>query len=201
VRIAFFVLGLVVLGATYAASGSEALQVLALFVLTLGVFPAIRRRTRSEADQPEAVRERNPPLSVTALSLGFALAWGALVFAAAPDLGVGPWFWWWVVMWLWAEVNASLVGHRFRRDGGENWKRVRPIHDAALWGAVTAGVLVIIFLLEGSSAAEALLTGALCGFIVFAMTAAVTRRVLRRRDPPGQHTPPRSEHARLTRRN
>jgi hypothetical protein len=43
-RLAFFVAGLVVLGATYAVTQSEGLQVLALFALTFGMLPALSRR-------------------------------------------------------------------------------------------------------------------------------------------------------------
>jgi hypothetical protein len=90
VRLAFFVAGLVVLGATYAVTESEGLQLLALFALTFAVLPALSRRFGRRDEYVEAVQDRNPPFGVVALSLAFVVAWGALVFVAAPHLGLGP---------------------------------------------------------------------------------------------------------------
>ena len=118
VRLAFFGVGLVVLGATYAATDSEGLQLLALFVLIFGVLPALDRRFGAVDDYTKAVQERNVPFSVVALSLALGIAWAALVLIVVPELGLGPAFWLWVVMWPWIEVVAFLGERRLRRDGG-----------------------------------------------------------------------------------
>jgi hypothetical protein len=97
----------------------------------------------------------------------FLLAWGAVIFVAAPDLGLGPWFWSWVVLIPWLEVYLYLAERRLRRDGADDWKPVRPTRDTILAGAATAPVITAIMLVEDAGLGEALLTGLLCGCIVF----------------------------------
>jgi hypothetical protein len=161
-----------VLGGTYAATGSEGAQVLALFVLTFGLLPAASRRFGESSDLLEASRSRNVPWRVVAMSLAFLVLWGAVIFVAAPDLGLGPWFWWWAVMWPGLEIYTYLAERRLHQGGGaESWKPSRPFRDSVLAGLATVPVIVVITVVQGFEVGEALLTGLLCGCIVFVLGA------------------------------
>lgn len=174
-RVAFFVFSLAVLAGVYAATGSESAQVLALFALVFGVQSLLLERFGVRDGYVEALPQRNIPPDVLGVSAAFAAGWGAAVLLFAPDLGVGPWFWWWVVMWPWIEVLALLAERRFRKDGGaETWRRARPVRDTATAGLVTVPLVTAIMLLQGSSVGAALATGVGCGVIVFLVTGAIT---------------------------
>ncbi len=171
VRLAFFGVGLVVLAATYAATESEALQLLALFVLIFGVLPALGRRFGAVDDYTKAIQERNVPFSVVALSLAFAIAWATLVFVAVPELGLGPAFWFWVVIWPWAEVLAFLGERRLHRDGGAHtWQPARPLRDSAFAGLATAPCILVITLLQDFDVGEAVATAIACAVGVFGVS-------------------------------
>jgi hypothetical protein len=150
-RWALFAMGLGVTGGTYAATGSEGLQVLALYVLVFGVYPAMARAFGRPDELTEVLSRRNVPLDVLATSVLFLVSWGALVFFAAPDLGLGPWFWSWVVLIPWLEVYLYLAERRLRRDGADDWKPMRPTRDATLAGVATAPVITAIMLIEDAS--------------------------------------------------
>jgi hypothetical protein len=174
-RWGLFAFGLVALGGTYAATGSEAAQVLVLFALAFGIYPAMTRAFGRSDALTELARDRTAPVGVVARSLLFFVLWAALIFVAAPDLGLGPWFWWWVVMWPWLEVYIYLAERRLRRDGGgSSWKPIRPLRDTVVAGLATAPVIAVIALFEGLGVGEALLTGFLCGCIVFLIAGAFT---------------------------
>lgn len=191
----FFVVGLVVLGGTYATTESEALQVVAVFALIFGVHPALSRLFAGPDEHLQAVQNRNMPFSVLTLSLAFAVAWGAVVILATSELGLGPWFGFWAVIWPWAEVLAYLGERSLRRDGAEAWQPARPLRDSALAGLATAPCIIAIMLLPDSSArAEAIATGLACGLAVFACAGTITwlmrrgrhaDRVVAESDPPG----------------
>lgn len=171
VRLAFFGVGLVVLGATYAATDSEGLQLLALFVLIFGVLPALDRRFGAVDDYTKAVQERNVPFSVVALSLALGIAWAALVLIVVPELGLGPAFWLWVVMWPWIEVVAFLGERRLRRDGGAHtWQPARPLRDSAFAGLATAPCIFAITLLQDFDVREAVATAIACAVCVFGVS-------------------------------
>jgi hypothetical protein len=182
-RWALFVFGLVALGGSYAATGSEGVQVLALFALTFGIYPAVTGAFGQSSPLIEVARDLNAPFGVVAMSVAFLVLWGALIFVAAPDLGLGPWFWWWAVMWPWLEVYVYLAERRLHRDGAANWTPARPLRDSVLAGVITAPVIAVITSLQGFDVGEALLTGCLCGFIVFAIAGAFTWMSRRARDP------------------
>ena len=174
-RVAFFVLSLAALAGVYAATDSEGAQVLALFALVVGVHRLLLDRFGVRGGYVEALPQRNIPLDVLGVSVAFIVGWGAVVLLFAPDLGVGPWFWWWVVMWPWLEVLALLAERRFQQDGGaEAWRRARPVRDTATAGLVTVPLVAAIMLLQGSSAGAALATGVGCGVTVFLITGAIT---------------------------
>ena len=61
VRLGFFLVSLVVLGATFAATGSEGLQLLAWCVLMLGVLPVLQHRF----GVPDATTETVAPEELT----------------------------------------------------------------------------------------------------------------------------------------
>ena len=115
VRLAFFAASLVVLGGTYAATGSAQLQSLALFVLTFGALPVLARRFGRRDDSAEAAQDRNVPGGVLAGAVAFGVLWGVLVILAGTAVGLGPWFlvWLWVGPWL--EVFAFLAERRLKR--------------------------------------------------------------------------------------
>ncbi|MEA2157261.1 MAG: hypothetical protein QOE11_3401 [Solirubrobacteraceae bacterium] len=102
----FFIVGLVILGATFAATKSEGLQILAMAALIFVGLPALGRRFGGPDEYIEAARGRNMPLSVFALSLAFLFPFAVLVFLVLPDLGLGFWFWWWALTWPWG-VNRN----------------------------------------------------------------------------------------------
>jgi hypothetical protein len=115
---------------------------------------------------------------VLATSVAFAAAWGALTFFVVPR-GLGPWFWWSLVIWPWVEVSAYLAERAYRRNGADSWPRKRPVRDAALAGLATVTLIVAIAFVGGFGVGEALVTGAICGAVVFAI--AVTFDGLRKR--------------------
>lgn len=176
VRLAFFVGGLVVLGGTHALTGSAGFQWLALFVLTFGVLPLSARRFGRRDHFAQAVRDRNVPRGVLARAMVFAVVWGGLIVLAGPAVGLGPWFlvWLWVGPWL--EVVAFLAERRFERDGGaDDWPPFRPLHASALAGVATVPTIAGIALLQDQSVAEALVSGAACGVVVFVIAAVFAR--------------------------
>jgi len=185
VRLVFFPGGLAALGVTYTLTGSEELQVVAMFALIFGVLPGVSRRFDRHDEYTEAVQDRNAPFSVLAFSVTFAVSWGLLVFLIPPELGLGPWFWWWAVVWPWLEVHLYLGERHLRRGGGEAWKPARPLRDSALAGVATAGAIVVITLLQDATLSEALATAAACGAIVFTITGTFTWLSLRAQQ--GQH--------------
>ena len=173
-RWVFFTVSLLVLGGIYAATGSEAVQILALFVLTYVVLTVATRRFGQHSDFLEAARHLKPPLGVVAMSFVFLVLWGALIFVAAPDLGLGPWFWPWVVLWPWLEVYIYLAERRLHKDGGaEGWKPMRPLRDSVPAGLATVLLTAAITILQGFAVGEALLTGLLCGFFIFGLSATL----------------------------
>ena len=140
----------------------------------------MERRFGAADDYTKVVQERNVPFSVVALSLAFVIAWATLVFAAVPELGLGPAFWLWVLMWPWAEVVAFLGERRLRRDGGAHtWQRARPLRDSALAGLATAPCILAITLLQDFAVGEAVATAvacAVCSFAVSGIFAWLMRR-------------------------
>jgi hypothetical protein len=147
-----YAFGLAVLGGSYAATGSEGAQVLALFALTFGVYPAVTRAFGQSNDFVEAMRELTVPFGAMAMSVAFL------------------------------ELYVYLAERRVNRHGGAGWKPVRPLRDAVLAGLITVPVIAIITSLQGFDADEALLTGLLCGCIVFAIAGAFTWMSRKARD-------------------
>jgi len=168
-RWVLFAFGLVVLGGTYAATGSEGAQVLALFALSFGVYPAVNRRFGRPNGLTQEAWGRNPPLRVLVGTLVFFLVWGALFWILDPDLGLGPWFWWWVVVIPCIEVGAFLAERQLGRDAGAGWKPIRPARDSAVAGILTVPLVTGPLLLADFGPGEALVTGFLCGIIFFAI--------------------------------
>jgi len=171
-RFVMFALGLLALGGIYQATKSEGLQVLALFALTFGVLPALSRRYGVRDEYTEMAVDVNAPARVLAWSLVFIVPWGALTFFLVPE-SFGPWFSWWLVMWPALEVYAFLAEQALQHDEAQSWSKTRPVRDSALAGAATSPVIFFILTVTGdASVGEAILTGVLCGFIVFGITAA-----------------------------
>ncbi len=173
VRLAFFAFGLPALAGVYAATESEGYQVLVLFALTFGVLPVLSRRYGVRDEYAEATDGANVPARVLVWSLVVVAPWVALTFFVVPE-SLGPWFWWWLVMWPWLEVNMFLAERAFQRDGAESWRKERLVRDSAVAGAVTAPIIVLIMLADDAAVAEAVITGVLCGFIVFGITVTFT---------------------------
>jgi hypothetical protein len=173
VRLALFALGLPALGGVYAATESEGYQVLVLFALTFGVLPALSRRYGVRDGYTEATERANIPARVLAWSLVVVAPWVALTFLLVPK-SLGPWFWWWLVMWPWMEVYVLLAERALQRDGPETWREARLVRDSAVAGAVTAPIIAAIMLADDGGVAEAVITGVLCGFIVFGIAATFT---------------------------
>ena len=127
VRVAFFVAGLVVLGVTYLAAEPEGrllaylLQWLVLLVIMGAVWPWLNWRFGRRDEFTEVARERKVPFGVFALSLAFAVPWGALMWVAWFWV-LGKWFWVWVVLWPLLEVFSYFGARRLRRDGAQAWK-------------------------------------------------------------------------------
>jgi hypothetical protein len=117
-RLVFYGLGLFALAASYALTGSEWVQLVVLLVLVFGALRGATRRFGVNDDSMESIRERDVPWRVMALAIPFLVAWGALVFLVVPDPGLGPWFWWAVVIWPWMELETSLAERTRRRDAG-----------------------------------------------------------------------------------
>jgi hypothetical protein len=177
VRVSFFVVGLVALAAVYAATGSSALQVLVLLALTWGLLPALLRRFGTERPELARLRDRNPPAAVIVRSLVVAVAWGAVTFLLlAPVIGgLGPWFWWWVVMWPWLEVSGFLTRRELARKPEQEWRARRPARDSAVAGAAVAPFIAGLTLLDGDGVGTAVAGGVASGAIVFAISFAAER--------------------------
>lgn len=172
-RVALFCASLVALGGTYAATSSEELQALTAFVLIFVVIPAISRRFGKSLEYAEAAGDRIVPSSVSALSAALLLPWCVLVFIVAP-VGLGPWFWLWLLLWPWLELTVYLATRHFRRHGVEGFKRVRPLRDAALGGVATATLIGAIMLADEASFSAAVATGAASGVIGFLVVLTFT---------------------------
>jgi hypothetical protein len=183
VRLAFCLATLVLLGGTYAATKSEELQILVLYALALGMFPALARRVARGDPYWEIASERNVPFGVLAVSFAFGIPWAALLHVVVPA-ELGPWFWWWAVIWPWLEVFGYLAERRLERDGPDAWKPIQPRRDSALAGALTAPLTLGIMLVQGVPVAEAVPTSAACGVIVFAISSAIIWSMRRGRTPP-----------------
>jgi hypothetical protein len=186
-RWVFFAASSVVLGASYAATSSEGVQVLALLALTFGVYPAATRALGERSEYAKVARDLSAPRRVMAVSLAFLLLWGALIYVAAPELELGPWFWWWVVFCPWMEVHVLLAEGQLLRSGGAGWKPARPLRDSLLAGPLTAAVIAVITSLQGARLGEALLTGLLCAGVVLALAGAfvwMSRRAATSPRPP-----------------
>jgi hypothetical protein len=173
VRLALFAFGLPALAGVYAATESEGYQVLVLFALTFGVLPALSRRYGVRDEYTEATDRANVPGRVLAWSLIVVAPWVALTFFLVPK-SLGPWFWWWLVMWPWMEVYVFLAERALERDGAESWREARLVRDSAVAGAVTAPIIVAIMLADDAAVAEAVIAGVLCGFVVFGIAATFT---------------------------
>ena len=163
----FFAVGSALLGATYAMTGSEDLQVAVLFALVFVVLPALSRRFGVQDAYMQVLEERKAPIGVLVLSLVFLIGWGALVFVAVPDFRLGPWFSLWVLMWPWLEVFSLLAEARLDREGADNWKPVRPLRDCGAAGLATAPLITMLMLLNDTPLGDAAATGLACGVIVF----------------------------------
>ena len=159
------------LGATYAASRSEGLQLLALAVLFFAVLPMLSRRFGRSDQLSEVLRDEVPPLRVNAPVAAFAVAWVTPLLLAAPDLGLGPWFWALVTLWPCLEVQHFLGERDLVRHGVDDWTSFRPIWHPAWVALAFTAVLVVIFAFQGVPLAEAVWTGVGCGWIVFAIGA------------------------------
>ena len=168
-RLTYFLLGLAILGATYVATESDGAQFIAILVLVFVIHPVLANL--GGVPWPPYLNTKPPrhfPNDVLVWSMAFACVWGAIVILFRPDLGVGEWFWWWVVIWPWIEVFLFLAERRFQRDGGvETWKPAHPIRDGAFAGGVTAPLVTGVMLLQDYSVGEAVATGAVCGVILF----------------------------------
>jgi hypothetical protein len=173
VRLALFAFSLPALAGVYVATDSAGLQFLVLFALTFGVLPVLSRRYGVRDEYSEATREMNVPARVFVWSLVFGLPWTALTFFAVPE-SLGPWFWFWLVMWPWMEVCVLLAERALQRDGVESWPEARLVRDSAVAGAVTGPIICAVALVDGAALAEALATGAICAGIVFGIAAAFT---------------------------
>jgi hypothetical protein len=177
-RVALFVLALAALGATYAATGSVALQTLVVFAAALAYPAAGHVLGSDERDElMEIARLRNPPLRVLAGSLAGVLAWGGAVMFVLPDPEFGPWFLYWLVLAPWMELHVLLARLDFRRRGAAGWSTPRPLRDATVAGVGIAAVLGPPLAFDddlGLGGAAATAIG--CGAIVFAMTLRFARR-------------------------
>jgi hypothetical protein len=142
-----------------------------LFALTFGVLPALSHQYGVRDEYTEATSRLNVPARAVAWSLVFGLPWAALTFFVVPE-SLGPWFWFWIVIWPWMEVYTYLGERTLRRVGVESWPKARPVRDSAVAGAVTGPIFFAITLADGTAAGEALATGAAGGVIVFAISAA-----------------------------
>lgn len=179
---ALFLFFLGVLGGTYGATHSPAAQTLVLFILIFVVHPAATRRfgVRWGPEWTEAPRRRPLPLNPLAWSLTFALGWGAVVVLFAPDLGLGGWFWWLVIMWPWTEVLVLLLERRATRDdGAARWSLGRAIVDTGLAALVAVPLVTVPMLVADYSATAALATGVGGGVGLFLLTAVLTWRPAR----------------------
>lgn len=127
-RLALFLFGLAGLAGIYLATESEAFQVLFLFVLVFAALPVLVRRFGVPEEYAEATGESEPPASVLALSLLFAVPWGVLTYFVVPE-GLGPWFWYWLILWPWFEAYSYFAHRALRRDGPGTWRKSRPVRD------------------------------------------------------------------------
>lgn len=136
VRLSFFVASLSIVAGVYRATGSEGLQILALYAMVFLVFPLLGRRFARVDEHSDALVEHRPPIRTLAWSFVLGIAWGSLVLALAPYLALGPWFWWLMAVWPWLEIDTYLAERSLRRVGVGAWPLVRPLRDPRLAGVV-----------------------------------------------------------------
>lgn len=170
VRVTFAVLGAAALAVTYALTHSDALQLLALVILGIGLAPAVSRRYGAGDSYMDAVKDREVPLRVSALALSCGLAWMGVISYGLPEFGLGEWFLLWAVLWPYLELHFFLAERDLRRRGAESWPAPRPLRDSAIAGiAVVPLIGVPAALLWDVSVDEAVLAGVLCGLVVFGL--------------------------------
>jgi hypothetical protein len=171
VRIPLFAVVLAVLGASYAATRSEGLQIVIVITFGLLVLPVIEGKVGVPSPYLEAVRDHDVPRKILGLSLAFLAPGMALLFIVEPDLGVGFWFWLLLLFWPWSELYIWLAERDLQR-GGHDWRRSQAGRGAFLAVLATVVCITALALLENATLWEALLAGATCGVIVFAVGAA-----------------------------
>lgn len=169
-RYATFAFGLGLLAAVYAATNSDTAQVLVLFVLLSGLVPAVTHRFGVHDELARVTQTANVPGRVVLKSFAVIAPWVALTFFLIPS-SLGPWFWSWLVMWPWIELQTVLAERALQRDGAATWRRARILQDSATAGAAIWPVITAILLVDRAPLGEAVLTGALCACVVFGMTA------------------------------
>ena len=155
---------LAALALTYALTGSEDLQLLLLGLLLFGLLPAIDRKLGVPDEYSTAVATRTTPFRILALS---ALLWApgaAVLLYAAPEVELGAYFWVMAILWPWMELHLLLAERDLRRHGVDSWPTQRPLRDSFLAGAATTVLITVITLFQDYALAEAVATGALCGF-------------------------------------
>ena len=183
-RLSFFAMGALVLGAIGLATQSEAVQLATFLVLAFGAMPAFWRLFGADDGYFALVRDRNVPLRVVWPALAFGVTWGALVLFALPEASLGPWFWFWVVMWPWLEVFVWCVERGIRRGEAEEWPRFRGLRDVAWLCLSFVPIAMAVVLLLGDPLWLAAAVGIAAGGAGFAVTAAVVV-LMRRAAPPG----------------
>lgn len=178
-RLAFWVGGSVALGATHLATESEGLQLLVFLVLMLLAMPAFFRQFGTDDGYFATVRDRNVPLRVAWPGFAVAVIWGALVLFAIPEAGLGPWFWFWVIMWPWLEVFAWRVEREIESGAAADWPRYRGLRDIAVFCLAFVPIATAAVLLLGDPLWMALAVGAAAGvggFVAAALVVTLMRR-------------------------
>ena len=171
IRLIFIAFVLAALALAYSLTGSEDLQLLLLGLFLFGLFPAIERKLGEPDDYTRAVaQERTTPSRILALSLLLGAPWAAVVLYAESELELGTFFWLMVLVWPWLELLMLLAERDLRRNGVDSWLKQRPLRDSLFVGAATVVLITAITLLQGFALAEAVVTGALCGLAMLAMS-------------------------------
>jgi hypothetical protein len=170
-RLAFFLLGGALLVGIQLATESDDLGA-AVFVALALLFQPLSRRFGEHDPDLHLTDGREPPFRVSALSFGFAVAWGTLLSVVLPEQ-LGVWLFFWVVLWPWLELFTALARRDIARRGVASWRPMRPFRDPALVSVAVTVFMTGALVIDGYDVVEAAAWGLVCGGVCFAVTVVI----------------------------
>lgn len=113
-RLAFFVVVLLALAGSYAATKSESVQILVLFGAVLGLQQLVWHSFGRDDPVRRQMRGRNAPLGVYLASFTVVVILGVLLFGVFRDSSLGPWSLWWLLVGPGSKSTINSPAGAFR---------------------------------------------------------------------------------------